>query len=48
MASRKEQKEQLKAERLAREADEQAAERRRRMVQYGSAAAFLAICASRC
>jgi protein-disulfide isomerase len=45
MASRKEQKEQLKAERLAREADEQAAERRRRMVQYGSAAAFLAICA---
>jgi protein-disulfide isomerase len=45
MASRKEQKEQLKAERLAREADEQVAERRRRMVQYGSAAAFLAICA---
>ncbi len=44
MASRKEQKEQLKAERLAREADEQAAERRRRLVQYGSAAAFLAIC----
>ncbi|MGH2975925.1 MAG: DsbA family protein, partial [Solirubrobacterales bacterium] len=33
----------LKAERLAREANEQAVERRRRMVQYGSAAAFLAI-----
>jgi protein-disulfide isomerase len=45
MASRKEQKEQLKAERVAREADEQAKERRRRMVQYGSGAAFLAICA---
>jgi protein-disulfide isomerase len=44
MASRKEQKEQLKAERLAREADDQVKERRRRMVQYGSAAAFLAIC----
>ena len=45
MASRKEQKERLKAERLARESDEQAKERRRRLVQYGSAAAFLAICA---
>jgi protein-disulfide isomerase len=45
MASRKEQKEQLRAERLAREAQEQAKERRRRLVQYGSAAGFLAICA---
>jgi protein-disulfide isomerase len=44
MASRKEQKERLKAERLAREADEQVKERRRRLVQYGSAAGFLAIC----
>lgn len=45
MASRKEQKEQLRAERLARESEEQAKERRKRLVQYGSAAAFLAICA---
>ena len=45
MASRKEQKEQLRAERLARESEEQAKERRRRLVQYGSAAAFLAVCA---
>src|SRR4051812_29337331 len=45
MASRKEQKERLRAERLAREAQEQAKERRRRLVQYGSAAAFLAVCA---
>jgi protein-disulfide isomerase len=45
MASRKEQKEQLRAERLAREAEDQAKERRRRLVQYGSGAAFLAICA---
>jgi protein-disulfide isomerase len=44
MASRKEQKDQLRAERLAHEADEQARERRRRLVQYGSGAAFLAIC----
>src|SRR5689334_10291944 len=44
MASRKEQKERLKAERLEREAADQAKERRRRLVQYGSAAAFLAIC----
>ena len=44
MASRKEQKEQLRAERLAREAEEQAKERRQRLVQYGSAAAFLAVC----
>jgi protein-disulfide isomerase len=45
MASRKEQKERLRAERLAREAEDQQKERRRRLVQYGSAAAFLAICA---
>src|SRR6476659_9405442 len=45
MASRKEQKEQLRAERLARESAEQAKQRRQRLVQYGSAAAFLAICA---
>jgi protein-disulfide isomerase len=44
MASRKEQKEQLRAERLAREASEQAKQRRQRLLQYGSAAAFLAIC----
>ena len=45
MASRKEQKERLRAERLTRESEDQAKERRRRLVQYGSAAAFLAICA---
>jgi protein-disulfide isomerase len=45
MASRKEQKERLRAERLVREAEEQAKERRRRLVQYGSGAAFLAVCA---
>jgi protein-disulfide isomerase len=45
MASRKEQKEQLRAERLARESEDRAKERRKRLVQYGSAAAFLAICA---
>ena len=45
MASRKEQKEQLRTERLEREAEEQAKRRRQRLVQYGSAAAFLAICA---
>jgi protein-disulfide isomerase len=44
MASRKEQKEQLRAKRLAREAEEQAKQRRQRLIQYGSAAAFLAIC----
>lgn len=45
MASRKEQKERLRAQRLEREAADQAKERRRRLVQYGSAAAFLAVCA---
>jgi len=44
MASRKEQKEQLRAERLERESAEEAKRRRQRLVQYGSAAAFLAIC----
>jgi protein-disulfide isomerase len=44
MASRKDEKDRLRAERLAREADEQAKERRRRLVQYGSGAAFLAVC----
>ena len=41
MASRKEQKERLKAERERREAEEQAKRRRQRLIQYGSAAAFL-------
>jgi protein-disulfide isomerase len=44
MASRKDQKERLRAERMAREAAEQAKQRRRRLVQYGSGAAFVAIC----
>jgi protein-disulfide isomerase len=45
MASRTEQKERLRAERLARETQEKAREqRRRRLVQFGSAAGFLAIC----
>src|SRR5262245_35655687 len=44
MASRKEQKERLRTERLAREAQEQAKQRRQRLIQYGSAAAFLAVC----
>ena len=46
MTGRKEQKERLRAERLQREAQEQAKQRRRRrLVQYGSGAAFLAVCA---
>jgi protein-disulfide isomerase len=44
VASRKGQKEQLRAERLKREAEEQAKLRRQRLKQYGSAAAFLAVC----
>jgi protein-disulfide isomerase len=44
VASRKEQKEQLRAQRLQREAEEQAKDRRQRLVQYGAGAAFLAIC----
>jgi protein-disulfide isomerase len=43
MASRKEQKERLRAERLRREAEEQAATRRRRLIQYGSGAGLLAV-----
>jgi protein-disulfide isomerase len=45
VASRKEQKEQMRAERLRREAEDQAKQRRQRLIQYGSGAAFLAICA---
>jgi protein-disulfide isomerase len=45
MASRRDQKEQLRAERLRQEAAERRTAQRRRLVQYGSAAAFLAICA---
>jgi protein-disulfide isomerase len=44
VASRREQKEQLKAQRLRREAEEQAKQRRQRLVQYGTGAAFLAVC----
>jgi protein-disulfide isomerase len=43
MASRKEQKDKLRAERLAREDSEQAAARRRRLVQYGALAGLLAL-----
>jgi protein-disulfide isomerase len=43
MASRKEQKDKLRAERLAREASEQAAARRKRLVQYGALAGLLAL-----
>jgi protein-disulfide isomerase len=43
MASRKEQKDKLRAERLAREASEQAAARRKRLVQYGALAGLLAV-----
>ena len=45
MSSRKQRKEQLRTQRLAAEAQEQGAERRRRLVQYGSASIFLALCA---
>jgi protein-disulfide isomerase len=44
MASRKEQKERLRAQRLRREAEDEANRRRRRLVQYGTGAAFVAIC----
>jgi protein-disulfide isomerase len=44
MASRKEQKERLRAERLEREQADRSREQRRRLVQYGSGAAFLALC----
>jgi protein-disulfide isomerase len=45
MATRQAQKQRLREQRLAHEAEAQATERRRRLVQYGSAAAFLAVCA---
>src|SRR5437764_6257679 len=44
MASRKEQKERLRAERVQHEAEEKARQQRQRLVQYGSAVAFLAVC----
>jgi protein-disulfide isomerase len=44
MASRKEQKEQLRAQRMEAEAADQAKQRRQRLIQYGSGAAFIAIC----
>lgn len=43
MASRKEQKEKLRAERVAREAEERAQARRKRLVQYGAGAGLLAV-----
>jgi protein-disulfide isomerase len=43
MASRREQKERLREERLRREAAEQATARRRRLIQYGTGAGFLAV-----
>ena len=43
MASRKDQKEQLRAQRLAKEQEEQAAARRKRLVQYGALAGLLAV-----
>jgi protein-disulfide isomerase len=44
MATRQGQKQRLREQRLAQESEAQAKERRRRLVQYGSAAAFLAVC----
>jgi len=43
MASRKDQKEQLRAQRVAREKEEQAAARRKRLIQYGALAGLLAV-----
>src|SRR5438552_16491688 len=43
MASRKEQKEKLRAERMAKETEEQSAARRKRLVQYGALAGLLAV-----
>jgi protein-disulfide isomerase len=45
VASRKEQKGELRAQRLAKEEQGQGAARRERLVQYASGAAFLAVCA---
>jgi protein-disulfide isomerase len=44
MATRKEEKERLRAQRVQRQAEEQARRRRQRLIQYGSGAAFIAIC----
>jgi protein-disulfide isomerase len=44
VASRKDQKERLRAERLRKEAQAQAQQRRRRLVQFGGGGAFVAIC----
>jgi len=44
VASRKDQKERLRAERLRKEAQAQAQQRRRRLVQLGGGGAFVAIC----
>jgi len=43
MTSRRDQKEKLRADRLAREAEEQAVARRKRLVQYGALAGLLAV-----
>ena len=43
MATRKDQKERLRGERMAREAEEQATARRKRLVQYGALAGLLAL-----
>jgi len=43
VASRKDQKEQLRAQRLAKEQEDQAAARRKRLVQYGALAGLLAV-----
>src|SRR3954454_13443488 len=43
MASRRDQKEQLRAQRVAREREEQAAARRKRLIQYGALAGLLAV-----
>jgi protein-disulfide isomerase len=44
MARRREQKEQLRAQRLRQEAQEQAKRQRQRLIQYGAGGAFIAIC----
>jgi protein-disulfide isomerase len=44
MASRKEQKERLRAQRLQKEAEVRANERRRRLIGFGGGAALLAVC----
>jgi protein-disulfide isomerase len=44
MASRKQQAERLRARRLQQQVEEQAKQRRQRLIQYGSGAAFIAVC----